>query len=142
MDGRRVYDNSSGEVLSRSSVAADLQNLPSYEMEIPTMARNANTTRSGGAFDTTIINAVWAKATIVPGVDPSKRRKDANGAWIERDQYGKTTTNGTGWEVDHIRPVSKGGTDDLANLQPLQWQNNRSKADDYPNWSYVIYAAS
>jgi HNH endonuclease len=39
-----------------------------------------------------------------------------------------------GWEIDHVAPVVLGGTDDPSNLRPLQWQNNRSKADNYPNW--------
>jgi len=38
-----------------------------------------------------------------------------------------------GWEVDHIRPVSHDGGDDLANLQPLQWKNNRCKGDTFPS---------
>jgi hypothetical protein len=106
------------------------------------MERGANTTRSGGPFPQRTINAVWATAMIVPGVDPSQKRKDANGAWIYRDQYGNTLENGTGWEIDHILPVSHGGTDELPNLQPLQWQNNRRKGDNYPNWSYQVSAVA
>lgn len=67
-------------------------------------------------------------------MDASKKRKDSCGAWIEFDQYGKTIENGTGWEIDHINPASNGGSDSLSNLQPLQWENNRHKADNYPNW--------
>jgi 5-methylcytosine-specific restriction endonuclease McrA len=37
-----------------------------------------------------------------------------------------------GWEIDHIKPVAKGGTDDLSNLQALNWNNNVAKSDKYP----------
>jgi 5-methylcytosine-specific restriction endonuclease McrA len=94
--------------------------------------RTNNTTRNGGAFDEGTINAVWNRAKIVSGIDPNFRRKDACGAWIQRSLYGNTAQTGMGWEIDHIMPVSRGGLDSLANLQPLQWQNNRAKGDKFP----------
>ncbi|KUG25132.1 hypothetical protein ASZ90_005048 [hydrocarbon metagenome] len=42
-----------------------------------------------------------------------------------------------GWEIDHIIPLSLGGTDDIANLQPLHWENNRKKSDNL-EWSCAI----
>jgi len=42
------------------------------------------------------------------------------------------TSSKYGWEIDHIMPTSLGGTDDVGNLQPLHWENNRKKGDSYP----------
>jgi 5-methylcytosine-specific restriction endonuclease McrA len=97
--------------------------------------RKPGTTSPGGPFDAATKLAVWRKARTVSGVDPDKRRLDCCGAWIDWDQYGRTVANGTGWEIDHIQPVARGGHDSLANLQPLQWENNRHKSDDWPSWS-------
>lgn len=45
-----------------------------------------------------------------------------------------------GWEIDHIVPVAKGGSDNLSNLQALLCTNNRHKADNYPNWVCAVTA--
>jgi hypothetical protein len=68
-------------------------------------------------------------------VDPAYAnfRKDACGVTILRNDYGTTTDYG--WEIDHIKPVASGGTDAMDDLQPLHWENNRHKADNWPHWS-------
>lgn len=71
---------------------------------------------------------VWNKATPIPGRDSSIWRKDAYGSIILFEAYGNTESP-FGWEIDHIVPKAEGGSDDINNLQPLQWENNRRKAD-------------
>ena len=68
-----------------------------------------------------IAGAVWQKGRIVQGLlDPGMVRKDWCGAWMQWHQYGRTDARFR-WEVDHIGPIAHGGSDDLLNLQPLQW---------------------
>jgi hypothetical protein len=101
------------------------------------MAYNKKANRQ--SFDEAIINSVWNKAKSIIGQNAFIYRKDSCGAWIKRSGYGNTNSQ-YGWEIDHIMPVVKGGSDFLSNLQPLQWENNRHKSDDYPNWTCKIKA--
>ena len=71
--------------------------------------------------------AIWDKAQYLPGKNPNILRLDTFGSPILWPDYGKE--GNYGWEVDHIRPIAKGGSDAMANLQPLHWLNNRKKAD-------------
>lgn len=85
------------------------------------------------------LRKVWEKASIIMGNDPDIFRKDKAGAWIRWSDYGKTEIKTNyGWHIDHKKPKSKGGNDDLENLQPLHWANNEAKADNYPNWKAII----
>ena len=83
------------------------------------------------------INYAWSRAKVVEDVDQNKWRQDYAGAWICRDAYGDIKSE-YGWEIDHQKPLALDGTYDLDNLFPLQWNNNRTKGDDYPIWKTSI----
>jgi len=88
--------------------------------------------------ETNIIpNDVWKKAKDIQTKDGITWGKDYADAWIRYDKYGDRDSD-YGWEVDHRKPVAKGGTDDLSNLDPLQWENNVTKGDDYPSWKTSV----
>lgn len=88
------------------------------------------------SFSKSVVDQVWLKGSTFSGEDPRIKRKDICGAIIARAAYGNTNSN-FGWEIDHIIPNDN---DNLSNLQPLHWENNRSKADgpNNPNSFCVI----
>lgn len=86
-----------------------------------------------------LIQAVWKKGFVQQGFDPNLARKDACGAWMLRNQYGNTDSD-FGWEIDHVYPRVLGGNTVIENLRPMQWQNNRSKGDNYPTYMASIKA--
>jgi hypothetical protein len=92
------------------------------------MNRHRNTNASGKPFDEATIQAVWEKTPLNLHHRPLK--SDVFGSLMWREGYASTSTR-FGWEIDHIKPVVLGGGDELENLQALQWENNRSKADSF-----------
>ncbi len=74
-------------------------------------------------FSDEVIERVWQNGKPTPSNDPGVWRKDQCDAWIRRSAYGDRDSP-YGWEVDHIRPTSEGGSDELSNLRPLHWENN------------------
>lgn len=87
-------------------------------------------------FSDFVINLVWQKAKIVDGYDPNIWRKDFASAWIRRDHYGVESKYG--WEIDHLRPLSRGGSDEISNLYALHWRNNNKKSDNYPLFQTIV----
>ncbi len=96
-----------------------------------TMARNRNTGSDGSPFSQNVVLQVWAKGKAVPDYDTAVWRYDICGKPIKYSDYGNSGAD-HGWEIDHISPVSLEGGDELSNLQPLQWENNRRKGDTFP----------
>ena len=87
-------------------------------------------TAPGAKWDGAIVQAVWMKGEIVHGADPRELRKDRCTAWIKRHDYQNALSN-FGWVVDYIRPPSRGGTDELDNLQPMHMENSASKRNGH-----------
>ena len=50
---------------------------------------------------------------------------------IHFDKYGDTKSE-YGWEIDHIKPLAKGGGNEMENLQPLHWKVNKKKGKRWP----------
>ena len=73
------------------------------------------------------IEKSWEKAKKIRGEDSDQYRQDPYGNKIRKNSYGKDTE--MGWEVDHIKPKARGGSDATQNLQALQTEVNREKGD-------------
>ena len=78
-----------------------------------------------------LVERVWRKGVFISDKNkdgelkwsPNEWRRDHMGNPIRHDDYGDRDSD-YGWEIDHIVPVAKGGSDAIDNLRPLQWAAN------------------
>ena len=94
--------------------------------------RNPNTDGNGAGFTEITKDAVWAKAKLDSEHHPEEYRRDICGNLIRFEDFDDRNSE-FGWEIDHIKPISQGGSDYLFNLQPLHWRSNSAKAE-HPDW--------
>lgn len=69
----------------------------------------------------------WNNAKTIRNKDKDVYRQDSYGNTMYKPSHGRSSE--MGWDVDHIKPKSKGGSDATRNLQALNSSVNRSKGD-------------
>lgn len=74
---------------------------------------------------------VWSKGHAVPGADPALWRKDDHGFVMSYADHGNYQSP-YGWVMHHVVPKTRGGTDALFNLQPVNIGRNRDSQDPQP----------
>ena len=80
---------------------------------------------------------IWQKADVLENKDPNEWRIDPCGACINWNEFRKRTKYG--WNIDHILPKAKGGTDMIHNLCVMHWKNNNSKGHDFPKFKTAVF---
>ena len=76
-----------------------------------------------------ILDLIFSKGSIVRGMNSKLYRKDCFGNLMYRYSYGKYSP--MGWNVDHSKPIAKGGTNSIRNLHPMSCFANCSKGARY-----------
>ena len=72
-----------------------------------------------------IVQEVWAKGRATADADPNLWRKDACGAWMRRDHYGRAQSE-FAWKIEN---VSAGGFETPESLRPFNCANSYDRAN-------------
>lgn len=90
------------------------------ESDPTSAAAELESTFSTDSYPREVIDEVWDLAQPIPGNDEGLWRKDEFGAWMNRLDYGRRSSQ-FGWEICDFSAASLGiGASDL---RPMQWQN-------------------
>ena len=73
--------------------------------------RGFSTNLQGIEFSEKDKEKVWGKGEIIRGKNPDLYRRDVTGKELYWPSYGKDSSKG--WQIDHKKPISKGGTDNI-----------------------------
>ena len=84
-----------------------------------------------GVWDNGVKLALWNACRPCPNFDAKIWRYDNYGTPMKWGEYGNRASE-YGWEIDHIHPTSKGGSDGIHNLRALNWRNNAAKSAGKP----------
>lgn len=122
-----MHQNSVGSV-ARQNIRDILQRAQDRNQSGVRVMRSRSKTIDGQPFSGLEKVAVWLNADPIEGRDSRTWRKDPCGALMRWSDYGNCKSR-WGWEVDHVMPVTMGGTDAIENLQALHWKNNRRKGE-------------
>jgi len=69
-----------------------------------------------------ILDDVWEKAGLIPGMDPSLFRRDEQGSVIRKSEFNNESSI-YGWCFNHLTPLWEGGNSELVNVTPLSCTN-------------------
>ncbi len=72
------------------------------------------------AYSDDLVQRVWEKGRAYAEIGNDIWREDECGAWIRREDYGRTDSE-FGWKIVN---VSGGGADKVENLRPFHHQNS------------------